>query len=68
MARVIENIYRVKCTHCRKTIEFDDNDVYHTIRRGLDMGGDGWIDADREWYYIDCPNCGGCISVDSVID
>lgn len=67
MARVINNTYRVKCNHCGKTIEFYDDDIYRTITRGLEMGGSGWIDADCEWSYIDCPNCFCCISVDSAI-
>lgn len=67
MARVVESLYRVKCNHCRKTIEFCDEDVYSTITRGLEFS-DGWIDADREWNYINCPNCDGIISVDSIID
>lgn len=66
MARVVEHFYRVKCNHCGKHIEFSEDDIYRTIVRGLEMGK-GWIDADCEWAYIDCPNCGGCISVDSAI-
>lgn len=68
MARVVQNTYRVKCNHCGKTIEFDGGDVFSTITRGLEMGNGGWIDADREWSYIECPNCNEYISVDSVID
>lgn len=67
MARVVTNVYRIKCNHCGKTIEFYDDDIYSTTTRGLELNKRGWIDGDRQWSYIDCPNCQGCISVDSVL-
>ena len=67
MARVIDSVYRVRCNHCKKMIEFYDEDIFRTTTRGLEMDGKGWIDADCDWAYITCPNCKKYISVDATI-
>lgn len=68
MARILENKeHEVYCPHCGKKIGFTIDDVWSSIERGLDYS-DGWLDPDRLWNYIHCPNCEKTISVDEKLD
>ena len=70
MARVINKIqleHQVQCPHCLSTIAFLADETYQSYVRGKEINGEGWIDADCVWNYIDCPSCGKVISVDNVL-
>ncbi len=72
MAKVLEESWEehvVRCKRCGKRIAFTVEDVIlSTYMRGLDetaREGEsrGWIDQDRLWHYIECPNCDKFIDV-----
>lgn len=68
MARIIEEAWpehATRCRHCGAKIGYTADDVVNsTYIRGLDYpGGEGWIDADCLWHYIECPKCGGYVCV-----
>lgn len=77
MARVLEQSWEehiVRCRNCGRRIGFTIDDVVlSTYLRGLDYETEpdeepGWIDGDCLWHYIECPNCGQYICVNSCLN